>query len=97
MSVLDLICLTEKKTTTQEVNFLLKKASQTEGFKKILGVEDALLVSSDYIGNTFSAIVDSSLTMVKENLIKVVVWYDNEWAYATRLAELTEIIARKIS
>ncbi|MFH0791879.1 MAG: type I glyceraldehyde-3-phosphate dehydrogenase, partial [bacterium] len=96
VSILDLTCLVKKKTTTEEVNFLLKKTSQTERLKRILGVEDAPLVSSDYVGNTFSSIVDSSLTMVKDDLIKVVAWYDNEWAYATRLSELTEFVAKKL-
>jgi len=96
VSVLDLICQTEKKTSAEEVNFILKKASQTEELKGILGVEDAPLVSSDYLANTFSAIVDAGLTMASDNLIKVVAWYDNEWAYACRLAEFAEYIGKKI-
>lgn len=96
VSVLDLICEVEKKTTSEEVNFALKKASQESRLEGILGVEDAQLVSSDYIGNSFSAIVDSSLTMVKEKLVKVVAWYDNEWAYATRLGDFASYIAKKL-
>jgi len=92
VSVLDLICEVEKKTTAEEVNFILKKASQSEKLKGILGVEDAQLVSSDYIGNSFSSIVDSSLTMANDNLVKIVSWYDNEWAYACRLAEFAEFV-----
>ncbi len=96
VSVVDLVCETEKKTTSEEVNLILKKASQEENFKGILGVEDALLVSSDYIGNSFSSIVDADLTMVKDNLIKVVAWYDNEFAYSCRLAEFAEFIGKKL-
>lgn len=96
VSVLDLICELEKKTTSQELNYIFKKASQEEKLKGILGVEDTALVSSDYIGNSFSAIVDSSLTMAIDNFIKVVAWYDNEWAYACRLAEFAEFIGRKL-
>ena len=96
VSLLDLICIVEKKADAQEVNYALKKASQTDNLEGILGVEDAQLVSTDYVGNCFSAIVDSSLTMAKDNLIKVVAWYDNEWAYACRLAEFTENIAKKL-
>jgi glyceraldehyde 3-phosphate dehydrogenase len=96
VSVLDLVCEVEKKTTREEVNFVLRKASQTERLKGILGVEDALLVSSDYIGNSFSAIVDSASTMVSDNLVKVVAWYDNEWAYACRLAEFAEFVGKKL-
>jgi glyceraldehyde 3-phosphate dehydrogenase len=96
VSILDLICTLEKKTTAEEVNYTLKRASEAKNFKGILGVEDAPLVSVDYIGNSFSAIVDSSLTMVKDNLVKVVAWYDNEWAYACRLAEFAEFIGKKL-
>jgi glyceraldehyde 3-phosphate dehydrogenase len=96
VSVVDLVCLTEKETTKEEVNLALKKASQEDNFKGILGVEDAPLVSSDYIGNSFSSVVDSSLTMVQGNLVKIIAWYDNEWAYACRLAEFAEYIGKKI-
>jgi glyceraldehyde 3-phosphate dehydrogenase len=96
VSVLDLICEVKKKTTKEEVNFVLKKASQTERLKGILGVEDAPLVSSDFIGNSYSAIVDAPSTMVIDNLVKVVAWYDNEWAYACRLAEFAEYVGKKI-
>ena len=96
VSVLDLICQVEKKTTVEEVNYTLKKASQQKALRGILGIEDAPLVSSDYIGNCFSAIVDANLTQVYDNLIKVVAWYDNEWAYACRLAEFAEYAGEKL-
>jgi len=96
VSVLDLICQLKKKTTVQEINYLFKKASQEKELKGILGIEDALLVSSDYIGNSFSAILDSASTMVIEDLVKVVSWYDNEWGYACRLAEFAEFVGKKL-
>jgi len=96
VSVLDLICEVEKPTTVEEVNYTFKKVSQKKEFQGILGIEDALLVSSDYIGNSFSAIVDAPSTMVIDNLVKVVAWYDNEWAYACRLAEFTEYVGKKL-
>ena len=96
VSILDLICLVEKKTTAEEVNYIFKKASKKKEFEGILGIEDALLVSSDYKGNSFSAIVDASLTMTNDNLVKVVAWYDNEWAYACRLAEFAEYVGKKL-
>jgi len=96
VSVLDLICEVEKKTTKEEVNYVLKKASQSERLKGILGVEDAPLVSSDYIGNSYSAVVDALSTMVIDNLIKIVAWYDNEWAYACRLAEFAEFVGKRL-
>jgi glyceraldehyde 3-phosphate dehydrogenase len=96
VSVLDLICEVEKKTTREEVNYVLKKASESERLKGILGVEDAPLVSSDFVGNSYSAIVDAPLTMVIDNLVKVVAWYDNEWAYSCRLAEFAEFVGKKL-
>ena len=96
VSVLDLICEVKKKTTAEEVNYTFKKASQKKELNGILGIEDAPLVSSDYIGNSFSAIVDAPSTMVIENLVKVVAWYDNEWAYACRLAEFAEYVGKKL-
>jgi len=95
VSVLDLICEVEKPTTAEEVNYVFKKASQKKELIGILGIEDALLVSSDYIRNSFSAIVDSNLTMASENLVKIVAWYDNEWAYACRLAEFAEFVGKR--
>ncbi len=96
VSVIDLICQVKKKTSAEEVNYTFKKASGQENFKGILGIEDALLVSSDYKGNSFSAIVDAYLTMVQDNLVKVVAWYDNEYGYACRLAEFAEYVGRKL-
>jgi glyceraldehyde 3-phosphate dehydrogenase len=95
VSILDLICLLEKKASAEEINYTFKKASQQKQFQGILGIEDMPLVSSDYKGNSFSAIVDAQLTMVKDNLVKIVAWYDNEWAYACRLAEFAEYIGKR--
>jgi len=96
VSILDLICEIKNPATAQEVNYTFKKASQKKELKGILGVEDAPLVSSDYKGNYFSAVVDSELTMAQDNLVKVVAWYDNEWGYACRLAEFVEYIGKKM-
>jgi len=96
VSVLDLICILKKEVTREEINYTFKKVSQEKRFKGILGIEDAPLVSSDYIGNSFSAIVDAPLTQAKGNLVKVVAWYDNEWAYACRLAEFAEYVGEKL-
>lgn len=96
VSVVDFVCEVEKETSVEEVNYLFKEATQKEEYKGILWVEDAPLVSSDYIGNSFSAIVDSNLTMVVGNLVRVVAWYDNEWGYACRLAEFAEFIGKNL-
>jgi glyceraldehyde 3-phosphate dehydrogenase len=95
VSVVDLVCEVKKKTTAKEVNELFKKASTIKPLKDILDTTEELLVSSDFKGNSNSAIVDLPLTMVKDNMIKIVAWYDNEWGYATRLAEFTEYISKK--
>ncbi|XOB41888.1 MAG: type I glyceraldehyde-3-phosphate dehydrogenase [Candidatus Nealsonbacteria bacterium] len=97
VSIVDLICQTEKAASPEEVNFVFKKASQGEKMKRILGIEDAPLVSSDYKGNTYSSIVDSENTkVIGGNFIKVLSWYDNEYAYACRLAEFAEYIGKKL-
>lgn len=95
VSILDLICLVKKETSAKEVNEAFKKAADKKEFQGIFKVEEAPLVSSDYIGNPYSSIVDAPLTMAKENLVKVVAWYDNEWGYASRLAEFAEFIGNK--
>lgn len=94
VSILDLVCEVEKKTSVEEVNSAFKKAA--EGMKGILAVEESPLVSSDYIGNTYSATVDLPLTMAKDNLVKVLAWYDNEYGYACRLAEFAEFVGKKL-
>ena len=95
VSVVDLICQVEKQTSVQDVNEALKKASQSE-MKGILALEEAPLVSSDFRSNLHSAIVDSALTMVKDQMVKVVAWYDNEMGYSSRLAEFAEYVGKKI-
>ena len=64
--------------------------------KGILAVTNQPLVSTDFRGDAHSAIVDLSLTMTKDNLIKIVAWYDNEWGYTNRLVEMAEYIGGKI-
>ena len=96
VSIVDFVCEVEKNTSVEEVNYILKKSSGKEELRGILGVEDAPLVSSDYKGNSYSAIVDALSTMVQGNLIKTLTWYDNEYGYACRLAELAEYIGKKL-
>jgi glyceraldehyde-3-phosphate dehydrogenase type I len=96
VSLLDLVIQTEKPATKEEVNEVFKKASQSKELKGILRVEEAELVSSDFIKDSHSAIVDLAETMVKDNMIKIVAWYDNEWGYSCRLAEFAEFVGKKI-
>ena len=89
-SITDISIIVKKPTTAEEVNKKFKKASETS-MKGILGYEDRVLVSSDYIGSPFSCIFDANYTkVVNGNLVKIFGWYDNEWGYSTRLVDLVE-------
>src|SRR5579863_1151489 len=82
VSVVDLVAYVEKKTTKEEVNAALKKASEEGPLKGYLGYEEHELVSSDFKGDSRSSIVDSPMTLVVGgNCVKVISWYDNEWGY----------------
>jgi len=94
VSTLDLIVEVEKPVTTETVNDAFKNAEKN--LKGILKVVDEPLVSSDFIGDSHSAILDNQLTMVIGNLVKVIGWYDNEWGYACRLVEFAEYVGKKI-
>ena len=96
VSILDLICQVKRDTTKEEINKVFKEASQSKELKGILRVEENPLVSSDFIGDPYSAILDAISTMAKNNLVKVLAWYDNEFAYACRLAEFAEYVGKKL-
>jgi glyceraldehyde 3-phosphate dehydrogenase len=96
VSVVDLVVWVEKKTTKEEVNAALKKASESGPLKGYLSYEDQELVSSDFKGNSFSSIVDAPCTMVVGgNCVKVISWYDNEWGYSCRVRDLINYMASK--
>lgn len=92
-SVVDFTCWVEKETSREEVNQVMKEASQGE-LKGILEWTDEPIVSTDIIGNTHSCIFDSQLTQVFGHLVKVVGWYDNEFGYSCRVVDLVERIAQ---
>ena len=95
VSVVDLVVDLKKPATADEVNKALKKASEGP-LKGILGYCEEELVSIDFKGNPLSSIVDAPSTMViAGNMVKVVAWYDNEWAYSCRVADLVAFIAKK--
>ncbi|MEK7663842.1 MAG: type I glyceraldehyde-3-phosphate dehydrogenase [Patescibacteria group bacterium] len=96
VSVLDLIVNVKKPTTKEEVNEIFKKASRQDNLKEILAVDENELVSSDFKGDSHSAIIDLPETMVKDNLVKVVAWYDNEFGYSCRFAEFAEFISKQL-
>jgi glyceraldehyde 3-phosphate dehydrogenase len=95
-SLVDFTLLTAKKVTVKQVNQALEKASQ-EKLKNILKTTYKPIVSTDIIGLNASALVDLSLTnVIKDDLVKVVAWYDNEWGYANRLVEETILLGNKL-
>jgi glyceraldehyde 3-phosphate dehydrogenase len=96
VSVVDLVAWVEKKTTKEEVNAALKKASESGPLKGYLGYEENELVSSDFKGDPRSSIVDAPMTLVVGgNCVKVISWYDNEWGYSCRVRDLIHYIAGK--
>jgi glyceraldehyde 3-phosphate dehydrogenase len=96
-SIVDLVVETEKNTTPEEVNAALKKASESSPMKDILGYSDEPLVLVDYIGDPRSSIVDSLMTRVMGgNMVKVLAWYDNEWGYSCRTADLAAMMAKAL-
>ncbi len=86
VSLVDLVVKLDKKASAEEVNAALKKASDAQ--PHILGYEERPLVSSDYLRDSRSSIVDAAETMVMDDMVKVMAWYDNEWGYSCRYVEL---------
>ncbi|CAM2744775.1 type I glyceraldehyde-3-phosphate dehydrogenase [Hathewaya histolytica] len=95
VSMTDLVCEISKETTADEVNAAFKKASEGK-MEGILGFSEEPLVSIDYRADERSSIVDGLSTMVSGKLVKVVAWYDNEWGYSNRLADLTKYVADRL-
>ena len=95
VSVVDVTFEVEKSTTAEEVNKFLKEASENGKMKGILGFSDEPLVSIDYRKDPRSSIVDGLSTMVIDNMVKVVSWYDNEWGYSVRVLDLAIYVAKK--
>ncbi len=91
VSIVDFVAELGKETTKEEVNKTFKDASEGK-LKGFLQYCDEPLVSSDFIGNSYSSIFDAELTKVNGNMVKVLSWYDNEWGYAMRMIDLLEYI-----
>jgi glyceraldehyde 3-phosphate dehydrogenase len=95
VSVVDLVAVLDKSTTTEEVNAALKAAAEGP-LKGILAYTTDPVVSTDMLHNSNSSIVDSDLTKVLDgNLCKVVAWYDNEWGYSCRVVDLIAFLVKK--
>ncbi|HEV2125790.1 MAG TPA: type I glyceraldehyde-3-phosphate dehydrogenase, partial [Chloroflexota bacterium] len=96
VSIVEFVAMVERETNTEEVNAAMRQAADGQ-MKGVLAVTDEPLVSMDLKGNTNSSIVDSLVTMVVGgNMVKVASWYDNEWGYACRIADLANFVSSKI-
>jgi glyceraldehyde 3-phosphate dehydrogenase len=97
VSLADFTFVLKRKTSVEEVNKALKKACASARYKGIMDCTEEELVSSDFIRNPHSSIVDLGLTQVVDgDLVKVVAWYDNEWGYSNRLAEMVLKVGKNI-
>lgn len=95
-SLCDIVYSTKKKVTEEKVRRIFKRAASRKKLKGILEVTEEPYVSSDIVGKSASAIVDLPLTkVVGGDLVKVIAWYDNEWGYSCRLADIVEYIRKK--
>jgi glyceraldehyde 3-phosphate dehydrogenase len=95
VSVVDFVASLKKKADTKGLRTVLKKAARTS-LKGIMACEEERLVSMDFRGNPHSSIIDMEFTQVLQgNMAKVVAWYDNEWGYSCRVADLANFIASK--
>lgn len=96
VSMTDLVCELGSSVSAEEVNRALKEAAEGK-LNGILGFSEEPLISMDFRGDDRSSIVDALSTMViGDNLVKVVAWYDNEWGYSNRLADLTKYVADRL-
>lgn len=87
VSISDVTLLLKKEASAEEVNEAFRAAAAKPELQTILAVTDEPVVSSDFIGDSHSAIVDLGLTQATGKLVKVLAWYDNEWGYANRLID----------
>jgi glyceraldehyde 3-phosphate dehydrogenase len=93
-SIIDFVVHTEKPVSVESVNQAFRDAVASDGLKGILGVTDEELVSADIVGSSYSALVDLNSTMIiGDQDVKVLAWYDNEWAYALRCVDLAAYVA----
>lgn len=95
VSVVDFTALLGRTVTVEDVNAAMKAAAATEKMKGILEYSDEELVSSDLKGHPASSIFSAVDTVVLDDMVKVVAWYDNEWGYSCRIADMVQFLAKK--
>jgi glyceraldehyde 3-phosphate dehydrogenase len=98
VSVVDLTAELEKDASVEEINNALSQAANgSDWMGKVLDYSEEPLVSTDFIGSPFSSTVDAlSTQVIGGNLVKIISWYDNEWGYSMRLADLAAFVAAKL-
>lgn len=95
-SLCDIVFVTKKKVSVEKVNEVFKKVAKLKRYTGIISASEEPLVSTDIVGNSYSAIVDLPMTKVVDgDLLKVTAWYDNEWGYSNRLVDLAVLFAKK--
>jgi glyceraldehyde 3-phosphate dehydrogenase len=95
-SVADVVALTSRATSVEEVNDIFREEAAGERYRGILGVTDDPLVSSDILGDSRASVVDLDMTKVVDgDLVKVMSWYDNEWGYASQMIRVASALAEK--
>jgi glyceraldehyde 3-phosphate dehydrogenase len=87
-SVVDLVCMLGREASVDEINAAVKARADTGRLAGILAYTDDEIVSQDIVGNAYSSIFDSKLTMAHGRQAKVISWYDNEWGFSNRLVDL---------
>lgn len=97
VSLADITAVLKRDVTREEINEVMERAAREPYYEGILNVSNDALVSTDFRGNSHSAVVDLPLTdVVGGNLVKVIAWYDNEWGYSNRLVELSVDFGREV-
>jgi glyceraldehyde 3-phosphate dehydrogenase len=94
VALVDVVVHLELSASVEAIYNDFREAADSDELEGILGISDEQLVSSDFIGTSFSSVVDLPLTMAAgDDFFKVVAWYDNEWGYSVRVADLTAFVA----
>lgn len=94
-SIANIICLTRRATSVEEINDIFREETQTERYREVLGVCGDPIVSSDIVADPRASVVDTTLTQVVDgNLVSVMSWYDNEWGYAAQMVRAAAAMLR---
>ncbi len=94
-SISDVVVILKRDVTVEEVNKVFSDAAKTDKYKNLLDYTEEPIVLTDIQGDPHSAIIDGGLTMAMGNLVKFFSWYDNEWGYSNRIADLVQLVQQK--